>query len=26
LGYRGRQDSDYSDDVHIVTVAFAWQV
>jgi len=25
LGYKGRQDSDYSDDVHIVTVAFAWQ-
>jgi len=25
LGYKGRQDSDYSDDVHVVTVAFAWQ-
>jgi len=25
LGWSGRQDSDYDDDVHIVTVKFAWQ-
>ena len=24
LGYVGRQDSDYNDDVNIVTVKFAW--
>ena len=25
LGWTGRQDSDYSDDVHLVTVKFSWQ-
>merc|ERR1712194_87567 len=25
LGWQGKQDSDYSDDVNIVTVKFAWQ-
>mmetsp|Transcript_28238 Transcript_28238/g.61817 ORF Transcript_28238/g.61817 Transcript_28238/m.61817 type:complete len:410 (+) Transcript_28238:106-1335(+) len=25
LGWVGRQDSDYSDDVHLVTVKFAWE-
>ena len=25
LGYKGWQDSDYIDDVYIVTAAFAWQ-